>query len=127
MRAISGPAMCCSSIATGPMHEMVRVVPLSRRGVVVAASAGPTIASQSVSTCTPAGERFAERGPGQSRHQRPHRPRTPDVPLVRVPGARLVRVPGAPLVRVPARRWSASLARRLSASSLPAIPRHVLR
>ena len=35
-----------------------RVAPMGRRGVVVAASAGPTIASQSLISCTPAGERL---------------------------------------------------------------------
>ena len=47
----------------------------SRRGGVTAASAGPTISAQSAMTCAAAGERAAERRPGDGRQQRADRPR----------------------------------------------------
>ncbi len=46
----------------GPVQASVSVVPLSRRGVVVAANSGPTMASQSASTCALAGVRLRNAG-----------------------------------------------------------------
>ena len=56
-RCITDPAACCNSIATGPAQASVRVPPDSRRGVVMAAIRGPTMAGHSGSNCATPGAR----------------------------------------------------------------------
>ena len=49
-------------MAIGPAQAMVSVPAASRRGVVTAAIAGPTMAAQSASTCAVAGARRRNAG-----------------------------------------------------------------
>ena len=102
MRARSSSARCASSIATGPAQAMVSVPADRPRGVVTAASAGPTMAPQSAITCAVAGARRRKAAARHAGHQGGQLPRPVDVPLARSPYpafvSRLVIPPAAALL-----------------------------